>query len=60
MTVLRAALRGRTSFRRSIPARNPPMWAHHATPPARADVLPIVAAPLKNWMRNQNPRKTQR
>src|SRR3972149_5038557 len=57
MMGLRAEPRGTISFSRIMPARNPPMWAHHATPPVRADVWPIVAAPLRNWRRNQIPRK---
>src|SRR3990170_5679470 len=40
-------------FMKMTPKTNPPICAHHATPPPWAEE--IDAAPLKNWIRNQNP-----
>jgi len=34
---------------------NPPIWANQATPPGLP--IPRAVVPLRNWMRNQNPKK---
>ncbi len=44
-------------MRKAIPATKPPTCAHHATPPESDDPCPMATAPLRNWMRNQIPRK---